>query len=307
MFNRCSRKVFKVDETETKRIEEPQKKLSIYTTKDLRIIIDDLAEKNRDWSQFPLSKNFLGKYNAIEGIFPEYKDYAWTSWNANLDLSKKEVFIQEAKFDVDYSVEWFLNIEKDAGVGNYYRWIRVNVTYLINDQGEIDDLIKGEPNLLYEDGAPNREYDKEVTKDNFVSLLKEVLLLDAYNKFAPHYKNPKYIKKEPYSKKLCDKVLNIDENVFRVYKDFFGKPEAGGGGICIPKETTIEEAFNNREVYVVCYVYPEGTDPYYDDVEPNRYFYKVNFMLDEEKKLDDFSVEYIKEISNEELKNYNFN
>lgn len=299
--------MFSIDETEIKQTDGIQNRLSIYNSKDLRVIITDLAKKNKKWTNFPLSKKFLGKYNSIEGIFPEYKDYFKAIWDTNLNFGKDIMFIQNSKFDIDYEVKWYLNPETDAGSGNYYRLIRVNVTYLINDQGEIDDLIKGEPNLLYEDGAPNREYDKEVTKDNFVSLLKEVLLLDAYNKFAPHYKNPKYIKKEPYSKKLCDKVLNIDENVFRVYKDFFGKPEAGGGGICIPKETTIEEAFNNREVYVVCYVYPEGTDPYYDDVEPNRYFYKVNFMLDEEKKLDDFSVEYIKEISNEELKNYNFN
>ena len=41
----------------------------------------------------------------------------------------------------------------------------------------------------------------------------------------------------------------------------------------------------------------------YDDIKPEFYYlYKINFILDQDKKLDDFIVEYIKEISDEELK-----
>ena len=35
IFNKCSRKMFSIDETEIKQIEEQQKKLSIYATRDL--------------------------------------------------------------------------------------------------------------------------------------------------------------------------------------------------------------------------------------------------------------------------------
>lgn len=310
MMNRCSRKMIGALEENGENIYQTKKtenKISLNMSKDLKRIIHELANKENDWSEFPLSNNFLKKYNNKDGIFFEYKGYNKVSHDTQLDLNAKEVKIKDNKFDVEYSLKWYLNPEVDIRTENYYRLYDITVTFLINDKGEIDDIIKGEPEIIFEDGAPNIEYDKEVTKDNFISLLKEVLFLDIYNKFAPHYINPKYIKKEPCSKKLCDKVLNADKNVFRVYKDFFELPDAGGGGLCILKETTIEEAFNSREVYAVCNVYPEEIDPYYDDVEPTRYLYKVNFILDEDKKLDDFTVEYINEIFNEELENYNFN
>lgn len=314
MFNRCSRKVFKVDETETKRIEEPQKKLSLYTTNNFWDIISDLAKKEREWSEIPLSKNFLDKYNNKDGIFYEYDGYAKIHSKPHLDMTKEEVSIKDNKFDVDYDLCWYLNPEVDMGIENYYRLIQIKVTYFINDKGEIDDLIKGEPKIKYDDGFLVKDYDKFITEENAFLILYDILFYDHNSMYYVHMDDRPPIEKLPVTKKLLDKVVRDKTRRNRPYfNNFFEDLQFQIGGVRKKINQTKKQSFDNRCCYAFCELYNDDVDLSMvlsgdDEVSiPEKiYLYKLTFKIDDNDLLDDFELEYLGEYSAEEInKTYN--
>ena len=193
---------------------------------------------------------------------------------------------------------WYLDPEVDISAEKYYRLIQIKVTYFINDKGEIDDLIKGEPKLKYDNGKFIKEYDKELNFNNFLYIIDDILFYDHRICFAKEKYDPVDVNKEPCSKRLVEKVLNKSKD--RVFNDFFDEFDFDYGSTCWENKFESEEAFNNNSLYCHLSVYDNFTTLRKSKPVKN-YLYKVDFYLDEERKLDDLNVIFLREISNEEL------
>lgn len=312
VINRCSKRMFVETSNNNNQTKKVERKL-INNSGDLREIITGLTKVGYDWSGFPLSENFLGQYNSEDGIFSEYEGYFHISWSTNLDLRNEEINITNDKFDVEYSIEWFLDPDRDAGRGDYYRLIDVNVTYLINNKGEIDDLIKGDPKIIYEDGYLNKEYDKSITADNCFGILTDILFYDKNSINSVYAGDRPPMERLPVTSKLLSKVVrNKFDRPF--FNNFFGDVEFQIGGIRKQINETKQKAFENRCCYAVCEIYDEDIDLSMvlsgDDetsIPIKEYLYKLTFQLDNNNLLDDFVLEYLGEYSNDVIKsNYNY-
>ena len=68
LINSCSHSVIGglMSEVKTENI----KKLSMNDENDAEEVLRGIAKKNGDWSIYPLSEEFLKKYNCKDGIFP---------------------------------------------------------------------------------------------------------------------------------------------------------------------------------------------------------------------------------------------
>ena len=303
LINSCSHSAVDslINEIETETI----KKLSMNDENDAEEVLKGIAKKNGDWSTYPLSKEFLEKYNSKDGIFPQY-NFEDVSGN----LISKEMINNSKSFTIRLNN----NIEVGGGysyyVGNglFKLWQNstrtIDVVYCLNKRQEIEDIfITYEKQGSDENGNIIKEYNEEF-KPNNIYIIAQILFYDkdANNKTL----NLELMKidKEPISEHLKSEVKYKGNDKDRVFIDFFPEIDYNFGELYFGIIKTREEAFQQRKIYATCQKFAEGKEPYYDEPE-KTYLYEVNFQFDSQNKLDDISVKYIKEISFEEyLKQY---
>ena len=296
LINSCSHSVIDNLMSETK-AKERIKILSMHNEKEAVQVLVGIAKKNSDWSTYPLSKEFLEKYNSKDGIFPQH-NFNSVDWG-KMPLEQYDGSSEEGFFY--YTVGDNLTLLTEGPAWN------IAINYTLNNMSEISTIeIIYDKQTVDEQGNSIIEYDKELNVNNFKNIIWDILFYDGNLKY-PYGEDllddraPIEITKQPCSKKFCDKVLNKDKNIDRVYIDFFPQYNCGGGAIYFLNGVSRDEAFNNREFYVTCRTYFEGARPYDGDKPEHNYLYKLNFEIDENNKLDDISLEYLYEISNEEL------
>ena len=283
------------------------KKLSMNSDKDAEIILRGIAQKDGDWTTYPLSKEFLEKYNSKDGIFPQY-----TFENVSGNIVSRERLSELPKFSLKNNQN---NIKPDGGyayyIGNglYKIWQNstrdINIVYYLNNNNELNDfIITYDKQSSDENGDIIKQYDDEITVDNFRKILTEILF---YNKHRVYMMADKpYVKNMPLSKKLLNKILIKKEETGDLFIEFFPNGKYELGTTYVIKGNTWSDAFEKKEFYVCCEHYEDGFDfPIEDYIPSNNYLYKVSFDLNSENLLNDISIEYIGEISNEDLeRNY---
>ena len=317
----CSYSVvdYMMEETDTNEI---PKILSLNVESEEQEILKGIAIKNGKWETYPLSKDFLKKYNCKEGIFSEYNFEEVYGHKLKEEYNKELYNIGKEQINNN---ETFKNY-KLGGVFYYhignalnYWWVNstrsLTIAYYLNNKNELYDfyVIKNEPGLD-EYGDLIRDYDKEFTYKN-LNIITHILFFDHNWHWYAQALDPIDIKKEPCSEKLVKKVLNKNlinvnglsqhnEYVYggNMYIDFFPDIEYSFGRFYYDKGVNIEQSIKNKKFYAVCQLYDDDADPVYsDDLPKKNYLYKVQFELNDENKLDDIWVEYVDEISNEEL------
>lgn len=310
LINSCSHSAVDslMNEIETENII----KLSMNDEKEAEEVLRGIAKKNGDWSIYPLSEEFLKKYNCKDGIFPQY-NFEDVSGN----LISKEMINNLKSFTIRLNN----NIEVNGGysyyVGNglFKLWQNstrtIDVVYCLNKRQEIEDIfITYEKQESDEYGDPVRDYDKEFTEKN-IRLLTDLLFFDHWCWYYAMFPDRPVVRKEPLSKTFASKVWKDKNDKSQGFIDFFDGLDYTVGNVCWLRTKSKKEAFEDNDLYCVCKLYKDGEEPYYDneiDYEPiKNYLYKVNISLDCDNKLDNIEVKYIKDISNDEVnEKYNF-
>lgn len=303
ILDSCSRK-FAEDIMKEHETVEIQEKLSLIDKNEAEQIFEGIGKKNGDWTSYPLSNEFLKKYNSKDGIFSHYDFDDCDCYILN--NINDSVVINE--IEVAYDIYKYIN-RPMSKIGPAWE---ISIKFLINNN-QIDRFLVTEANqIIDENGDLIKEYDKVLTVDNFKNIIWDILFYDG-NKKYPYTegilddREPIDIAKQPCSSKLINKVLNKDSKINRVYNDFFPQYDCGGGSIYFRNDTTTEEAFEKREFYVACRTYAKNARPFDGDKPEHYYLYRIHIYIDKDNKLDDFSLEFISEKTEEELNNnYHF-
>ena len=280
-------------------------KLSMRDEKEAQEVLKGIAKKNGDWSTYPLSKEFLEKYNSKDGIFSQYNFEEVSGHRLNEE-------IYSARYE---SVPKNRNQNRLAGifyfrVGNGLTMLwensvrNIDIAYYLNNKNELDEFIIVNDKLTVdEQGNAVIEYNKEF-KPNNIYMIAQILFYDTNLGITLTESDLFNIDKEPISERLKNKVKYDGTDEKRVFIDFFPGIDYTFGELYYGIIKNKEEAFEQKKIYATCQKFEEGKEPYYDEPE-KIYLYEVNFQLDNQNKLDDISVKYIKEISYEEyLKQY---
>ena len=281
-----------MNEDETKK-EVP--KLSMYKQYEAGEVLKGIAKKNGDWSTYPLSKKFLEKYNSKDGIFPQY-----IFTDVEYNTMRPESY---TKNNMNGKFWYYLSVPINRSLDIIGPAWNIEIEYYLNDIGEIDYFnIVDEKQTKDEDGYPIKDWEQEITIENFYQIINNILF---YNKHRMYLRaDDPYIEKQPVTSKLLDKIIveYIDRHFYPTFIDFFSNIEFEIGSICIPYNETLKDAFEKQEFYVCCKHYNDGFDyPIEDFVPSNNYLYKVNFILDRNNQLDDVYVYYIDDMANDKL------
>ena len=303
LINSCSRLI--IDGSMSNVEIDSIKKLSMQDEKEAEEILKGIAIKNEEWSTYPLSKDFLDKYSSKDGIFPQY-DFEEVSGHRLDEDIYPERYTDVAKYQGKNQLSGIFVYT--IGNGLTKLWVNsvreIDVAYYINNKNELDDfVIIYDKQTVDEYGDPVRDYDKEFTEKN-INLLNDILFFDHWCRFYSIYPDRPIIRKEPISSRLANKIWKDQEDVSKGFIDYFEGLDYTVGNVYWLKSKTKKEAFVNNDLYCICKLYKDGEEPYYDneiDYEPiKNYLYKVDISFDDDKKLDDIKVRFIKEISNEE-------
>ena len=286
-------------------ISENIKKLSMNVESDAQEVLKGIAIKNGDWSSYPLSKEFLEKYNSKDGIFPQYsfEEVSGHKLNEEVYSTRYENVPKNQEQNklggiFHFRIGYGLTMLWENSVRN------IDIAYYINGRGELNDFtIIYDKQTVDEKGEPIIEYNKEF-KPNNTYMIAQILFYDTNLGITLTESDLFNIDKEPISERCKNKVryAGIDEK--RVFIDFFPEIDYTFGALYYGIIKNKEEAFEQKKIYATCQKFEEGKEPYYDEPE-KIYLYEVNFQLDNQNKLDDISVKYVKEISYAEyLKQY---
>ncbi len=158
MISSCSHSIVRdlsYDVEETKNA----KKLSMHSKYEAGEVLSGIAKKNGDWSSYPLSKDFLTKYNSEDGIFPHY-NFDYLDWTG-MQINEYSDSIKTGYFT--YSLYKYIDKEKHI-VGPAWT---VKIDYELNNKDEVNNIKIIEEKQVYdEEGYPIREWDKEFTYKN---------------------------------------------------------------------------------------------------------------------------------------------
>ena len=295
LINSCTHSV--ISGLTNENVSENIKKLSMNVESDTQEVLKGIAIKNGDWSNYPLSKEFLEKYNSKDGIFPQYSFEEVSGHRLKEETYSKryEKVLKEKDGDklggiFVYTIGNGLSMLWENSVRD------IDIAYYINGRGELNDFtIIYDKQTVDENGEPIIEYNKEYKADN-IYIIAQILFFDKDVNNETLNLKLMNVDEEPISDRLKEKVKNKGNDKDRVFIDFFPEINYNFGELYFGIIKTREEAFEQKRIYATCQKFEEGKEPYYDEPE-KIYLYEVNFQLDNQNKLDDISVKYVKEIS----------
>ena len=288
-------------------ISENIKKLSMNVESDAQEVLKGIAVKNGDWSNYPLSKEFLEKYNSKDGIFSQYSFEEVSGHKLNEEIYSKRYESVPKNLEQNRLGGIFVYTVGNGLTKLWENSVRdIDIAYYINSRGEFNDFtIIYDKQTVDEYGDPVRDYDKEFTEKN-IRLLTDLLFFDHWCWYYSIFPDRPVVRKEPISSDLASNIWKDSKDKSKGFIDFFDGLDYTVGNIYWLKSKTKKEAFNDNDLYCICKLYREGEEPYYDneiDYEPiKNYLYKVNIALDKNNKLDDIEIKFISEISNDEVK-----
>lgn len=139
-------------------------------------IIKTTAEKNGNWDELPLSKEFKKKYNAKNGILGKDDNYTYLSSDSYNSNKIEHIVV--------------LNVDHNYKQEQYY------IHYMVNDQNELEDVEIVGKKLLYDENGNEVIY-KETMDGAYVS---NIMLLAApgrleYDPFDYIYVTNNYLNK----------------------------------------------------------------------------------------------------------------
>ena len=282
MISSCSYSIVNslTNDTETRN----DSKLSMKDEKEAQEVLKGIVIKNGDWSSYPLSKEFLEKYNSKDGIFPQYSFEEVSGHRLNEEIYS-ERYINVAKHQGQNQLGGIFVYT--IGNGLTKLWINsvrdIDIAYYINSSGELSDFeIISNKQTVDEYGDPVRDYDKEFTEKN-IKLLTDLLFFDHWCWYYSMFPDRPIIRKEPISSNLASIIWKDSEDKSKGFIDFFDGLDYTIGNIYWLESKTKKEAFDDNDLYCICRLYREGEEPYYDneiDYEPiKNYLYKVNITL----------------------------
>ena len=217
-------------------------------------ILYEVAKKNGDWSNLPLSDSFKKKYNSIDGIF---KGISYTRCGIYSDSSFDKI-----KKLACYNVKTGLKKEE------------YHVHYIVNDKNELDDIEIVNKILRYDENGNKVICKESILEESYEDIL--IKLADPYNINHAEPETDFFNLTENYMRKWSGGFVN--NRGFDYYSRY------------LIKELS---SFSNRIVYMKC-EYPKFDDNGdIIDLEDKSLtlYYRIRFYLNDDMWLDDVDVE----------------